>query len=53
MTPNCITAKPEMLAAEVLTLMQKHKISSLFVTDTNRKPIGAINMQLLLQAGII
>lgn len=53
MTPNSITAKPEMLAAEVLTLMQKHKISSLFVTDTYGKPIGAINMQLLLQAGII
>jgi arabinose-5-phosphate isomerase len=53
MTPNSITAKPEMLAAEVLTLMQKHKISSLFVTDTNGKPIGAINMQLLLQVGII
>jgi arabinose-5-phosphate isomerase len=53
MTPNSITAKPEMLAAEVLTLMQKHKISSLFVADTNGKPIGAINMQLLLQAGII
>ena len=53
MTPNCITAKPEMLAAEVLTLMQKHKISSLFLTDNNGKPIGAINMQILLQAGII
>ncbi|AGH47184.1 KpsF/GutQ family sugar-phosphate isomerase [Paraglaciecola psychrophila] len=53
MTLNSITAKPEMLAAEVLTLMQKHKISSLFVTDPNGKPIGAINMQLLLQAGII
>ena len=53
MAPNSITAKPEMLAAEVLLLMQKHKISSLFVTDTHGKPIGAINMQLLLQAGII
>jgi arabinose-5-phosphate isomerase len=53
MTANSITAKPEMLAAEVLKLMQKHKISSLFVTDTKGKPIGAINIQLLLQAGII
>ena len=53
MTTNSITARPEMLAAEVLKLMQKYKISSLFVTDTNGKPIGAINMQLLLQAGII
>jgi arabinose-5-phosphate isomerase len=53
MTVNSITAKPEMLAAEVLKLMQKHKISSLFVTDTSGRPIGAINIQLLLQAGII
>jgi arabinose-5-phosphate isomerase len=53
MTPNSITAKPDILAAEVLTLMQKHKISSLFVTNSDDKPIGAINMQLLLQAGII
>jgi arabinose-5-phosphate isomerase len=53
MTPNSITAKPEMLAAEVLTLMQKHKINSLFLTNTDGKPIGAINMQLLLQAGVI
>jgi len=53
MTLNSITARPEMLAAEVLALLQKHKINSLFVTDSNGKPIGAINMQLLLQAGII
>lgn len=53
MTRNSITAKPDMLAAEVLSLMQKHKINSLFVTDDTGKPVGAINMQLLLQAGII
>lgn len=53
MTCNSITATPSMLAAEVLSLMQKHKINSLFVTDKMGKPVGAINMQLLLQAGII
>ncbi|MGS2721372.1 KpsF/GutQ family sugar-phosphate isomerase [Paraglaciecola aestuariivivens] len=53
MTANCVTASQNMLAAEVLALMQKHKINSLFVTDTNNQPVGAINMQLLLQAGII
>jgi arabinose-5-phosphate isomerase len=53
MTHNSITARPEMLAAEVLSLMQKHKINSLFVTNDIAKPVGAINMQLLLQAGII
>ena len=36
MTRNSITAKPEMLAAEVLSLMQKHKINSLFVWLTYR-----------------
>lgn len=53
MTANSITAAPTMLAAEVLKLMQQHKINSLFVTNNQDVPIGAINMQLLLQAGII
>lgn len=53
MTRDSITARPEMLAAEVLSLMQKHKINSLFVTNNSGKPVGAITMQLLLQAGII
>ncbi|MFT2091874.1 KpsF/GutQ family sugar-phosphate isomerase [Paraglaciecola sp. 2405UD69-4] len=53
MTKNSITASSEMLAAEVLKLMQKHKINSLFVTNKEGIPVGAINMQLLLQAGII
>lgn len=53
MTRNSITATPSMLAAEVLSIMQKHKINSLFVTNDEGKPVGAINMQLLLQAGII
>ena len=53
MTANCITAPPTMLAAEVLKIMEKKKINSLFVVNEARKPIGAINMQILLQAGII
>jgi arabinose-5-phosphate isomerase len=53
MTANCITAPPAMLAAEVLKIMEKTKINSLFVVDETGKPIGAINMQILLQAGII
>ncbi|MEP2650436.1 MAG: KpsF/GutQ family sugar-phosphate isomerase, partial [Paraglaciecola sp.] len=52
MTQNSITASSDMLAAQVLKLMQHHKINSLFVTDSDGKPVGAINMQLLLQAGI-
>jgi len=53
MTRNCVTAPPAMLAAEVLKLMQQRKINSLFVVDEHQQPIGAINMQILLQAGII
>jgi arabinose-5-phosphate isomerase len=53
MTINSITAHSDMLAAEVLKLMQQHKINSLFVTNSEGKPIGAINMQILLQSGII
>ncbi|MGJ8680674.1 KpsF/GutQ family sugar-phosphate isomerase [Paraglaciecola sp.] len=53
MTKHCITANSDMLAAEVLNLMQQHKINSLFVVDKSGYPVGAINMQILLQAGII
>ena len=53
MTANSITAPPDMLAAEVLKLMEKRKINSLFVVNEQGQPIGAINMQLLLQAGVL
>lgn len=53
MTANCVTASQGTLAAEVLNVMQKRKISSLFVVDDNHKPVGAINMQTLLSAGVI
>jgi arabinose-5-phosphate isomerase len=53
MTAKCITAPPTMLAAEVLKIMEKTKINSLFVVNEEGRPIGAINMQILLQAGII
>lgn len=53
MTQNSVTASPTMLAAEVLKIMEKKKINSLFVVDEHHHPIGAINVQILLQAGII
>lgn len=53
MTINSVTAPASMLAAEVLKIMEKRKINSLFVVDLAGHPIGAINMQILLQAGII
>ena len=53
MTANCITASQNTLAAEVLNVMQKRKISSLFIVDEQNMPVGAINMQTLLSAGVI
>ncbi|MFT5675749.1 MAG: arabinose-5-phosphate isomerase [Paraglaciecola sp.] len=53
MTKNSVSADANMLAAEVLHIMEKHKINSLFVVDEEGLPTGAINMQILLQAGVI
>lgn len=53
MTTNCKTAHPHMLAAEVLELMQRHKINALLITDDNHQLVGAINMHDLLRAGVV
>jgi len=47
------TAQPAMLAAEVLHLMQTHKINALVVVDSDGRPLGALNMHDLLRAGVI
>jgi arabinose-5-phosphate isomerase len=53
MTANCKTARPTMLAVEVLKLMEDHKISSLPVVDEGDRLTGAINMHDLLRAGVV
>lgn len=53
MTENGISAHPNMLAVEVLNLMEKHKINSLFAIDDNGRPVGAVNMHILLRAGVV
>lgn len=53
MTKTSITATASTLAVEVLNLMEQHKISSLFAIDETGKPVGAINMHLLLKAGVV
>ena len=51
--PGCITATAPMLAAEALKLMEDKKINGLLITDDNNCPIGALNKQTLLQAGVL
>lgn len=53
MTHGGKTARPEMLAAEALKIMEDHKINSLPVVNQDNQAIGAINMHDLLRAGVI
>lgn len=53
MTPGSTTASADMLAAEVLRIMQEKKINSMMVVDDQHKPVGALNMHSLLLAGIV
>jgi arabinose-5-phosphate isomerase len=53
MTRNPKSVHPGMLAAEAVHLMEAHRITSLIVTDENRKVVGALNVHDLLRAGVI
>ncbi len=51
--PKTVTA--DMLAAEAVRLLEAHRIGggALMVVDDNNRPVGALNMQDLLRAGVI
>lgn len=53
MTRNCRTARPDMLAAEALRIMEEHRINALPVVDGDARLIGALNMHDLLRAGVV
>ena len=52
MTTNPITAKPDILAAELIALMKQESISGVMVVDDSGV-VGALNMQDLLRAGVL
>lgn len=53
MTAGCKTASPDMLAAEALAMMDRHKINALPVVDAGNRLVGAFNMHDLLRAGVV
>lgn len=53
MTRGCKTARPDMLAAEALRIMDENKINGLLILDTEDRLVGAINMHDLLRAGVV
>ncbi|WP_371194916.1 KpsF/GutQ family sugar-phosphate isomerase [Glaciecola sp. SC05] len=53
MTPNGITLSERGLAIDALNLMQEKRINSLIVVDHNGNAVGALNMHMLLKAGVV
>lgn len=53
MTTHCKTGHVDMLAAEILEQMERHKINALLIVDDQDKLVGAINMHDLLRAGVV
>jgi arabinose-5-phosphate isomerase len=53
MTAGGKVAKPRMLAAEAVRLMEEHRITALPVVDDDGRLVGALNVHDLLRAGVM
>lgn len=53
MTRNCRTGSPDMLAAEILGMMEQYKINALPIVDNHQQLAGTLNMHDLLRAGVV
>lgn len=53
MSANPKTISHELLAAEALSLMETHQITSLVVADVKQQPIGIVHIHDILRAGVI
>ncbi|MEM1386463.1 MAG: KpsF/GutQ family sugar-phosphate isomerase [Pseudomonadota bacterium] len=51
-TLDPVTVAPDMLAAEVLALLNSRKISAVFVIDAHAAPLGIVHLHDLLRAGV-
>jgi len=53
MTKNPTTVPVDMLAAEAMRIMKEKKIDELPVLDKNKRPVGLLDVQDLLKAGLV
>jgi len=53
LSAGCHTIKPGLLAAEALSIMQKHCITSLVVVNDEYQPKGVLKMHDLIRAGVV
>jgi arabinose-5-phosphate isomerase len=52
-SPNPKLITKDSLAAKALAIMEEYSITSLIVSDENKKPVGIIHMHDILRAGIV
>ncbi|MFA4842530.1 MAG: KpsF/GutQ family sugar-phosphate isomerase [Candidatus Omnitrophota bacterium] len=53
MTKNPVTVKPQMLAAEAMRILKEKKIDEVPVVDQKKRPLGLLDVQDLLRAGLV
>jgi len=53
MTKSPTVVHPDMLAAEAMRIMREKKIDEVPVVDKNHKPVGLLDVQDLLKAGLV
>jgi arabinose-5-phosphate isomerase len=53
MTPNPRTISPDLLAAEAVEMMERHRINQLVVVDAKGALMGALNLHDLFAAQVI
>lgn len=53
MTKNPTTVKPQMLAAEAMRIIREKKIDEVPVVDEHKRPVGILDVQDLLKAGLV
>jgi arabinose-5-phosphate isomerase len=53
MTKNPVCVKTEMLAAEAMRILKERRIDELPVIDAQKKPVGLLDVQDLLKAGVV
>jgi len=53
MTKNPVTVGRQMLAAEAMRILKERKIDEVPVVDKDRRPVGLLDVQDLLKAGVV
>lgn len=53
MTKNPITIRPDRLAVEALRILEEKKIDEIPVVDAKKKPVGLLDIQDVLKAGLV